>query len=197
MTEGEVPRGPLRAAVRAVTAPFRAWLGGVDDEAAASGAVLVGYDAKGRPVYAPLGPGRRPVLVREFRRLAVAAVKSAGLRDTPRRELLSLGASPYKPPKVEPSQSTRLRSGQRVCEEVRGVDGALPPGHGHHAGPTRDEKGSRLPSGPARVQEEPLTDTLLLWQGDAPRWPVVFSGRSGLSLTGEAGAAGISVASRV
>ena len=54
MTEGEVPRGPLRAAVRAVTAPFRVWLGGDDDEPAASGAVLVGYDAKGRPVYANL-----------------------------------------------------------------------------------------------------------------------------------------------
>ena len=56
MTEGEVPCGPLRAAARAVTAPFRAWVGGDDDEAA-SGAALVGYDAKGRPVYAPLSPG--------------------------------------------------------------------------------------------------------------------------------------------
>ena len=56
MTESEVPRGPLRAAVRAVTAPFRAWLGGDDDEGMPR-VTLVGYDAKGRPVYAPLSPG--------------------------------------------------------------------------------------------------------------------------------------------
>lgn len=57
MSEGEVPLGPLRAAVKAVTAPFRAWASGDDDVPAGFGRSPVGYDAKGRALYAPLSPG--------------------------------------------------------------------------------------------------------------------------------------------
>jgi hypothetical protein len=59
MSEGEVPRGPLRAAARAVTRPFRAWVGGGDDEPDFAGvAVQVGKLPDGTPVYAPLHSGR-------------------------------------------------------------------------------------------------------------------------------------------
>lgn len=63
MSEGDVPRGPLKAAVKAVTRPFRAWARGGDDEPDFAGyAVQVGTipdkDGNPIPVYAPLGSGR-------------------------------------------------------------------------------------------------------------------------------------------